>query len=276
MPNKVIQYNKIRGDAYPPHKREYGSRLFYSIICRSVSTVVALGCIRLGIRPNTVTILSICSGCAGIFLLYRGCFLAGALLCALCKFLDCVDGEVARATDACSNIGSWLEGLNSDLQYLFALPAVSFALFRLGLISLNLLALSCVSAGLYVAVRGVYNMHKQEGEKLSPFKKLLYCQFKHSSSLRRENPAGAFLYYLRYNLLAQNGIMYPAMIVAAAAGSAALVWYVKYFTIMYLLFFIITAAGLALFQGRAKTMRSRSPPDRIHRRGKAPCGLRTV
>ena len=66
-------------------------------------------CVRLGISPNQITIISLLFGigCAVAFT-YR-LFLIGALLLFISAILDLIDGSVARKTDHNSNFGAVLD-----------------------------------------------------------------------------------------------------------------------------------------------------------------------
>ena len=238
------KYKKIRKIAYPDHKKEYGSKMLYSIFCRSVSTFLAILLIKLNVKPNSVSMVSILSGSVGIYLLFSGLYVPGAILCATSKLLDCVDGEIARITENFSRIGSWLEPLNSNIQYLFVVPSLAFSLYRNMLIGVNTVFLGIIAAGLYVAVRSTYNVRVPQEKDISSMKKAIYCQFKHSNEFRKGHRLGALFYYLRYNLIAQNGIMYPSLILLAYLWPEGLKFYVYYFVAAYFAFFVITFAGV--------------------------------
>ena len=241
------KYKAIRDIAYPANKREYGGKLLYSLLCRSVSTIIALMCIKIRLSPNSITMISLLCGGSGIYCLLFGDFKTGATLVAVGYFLDYVDGEVARLTNRTSSIGGFLEALNSNMHYLFVVPAVACGLLKSYSISVETLFISFVASGIFVSIRGVYNRSVALAGKESFFTKIIYCQFKKSTAIRQENPLGAFVYYTRYNLLAQNGIMYPALIFISWYKSALLTYYVKYFIVMYGVFSLITFLGVLLF-----------------------------
>jgi len=240
----IDRYKKIRDIAYPPHKREYGRKLIFSIFCRSISTLLAILCSKLKLTPNAVSLISIVSGCLGIYLLFSGELIPGAVLSANSKLLDCVDGELARITGKISKIGGWLEPLNSNLQYLFVLPAIACFHLKVGVVTIELVFTAFIASGVFVAVRGIYNTDLSGKQGTSYLKTIILCQFKHNHDLRRENRTGALLYYLRYNLISQNGVMYPMLIILAVYFPAGMIYYVYYFIIVYLIFFFITFTGV--------------------------------
>lgn len=67
---------------------------------------------RLGIAPNTVTVISIFVGIsAGVFLYFENIWynMAGMLLLVCAHLLDCTDGQLARMTGAFSRLGRILD-----------------------------------------------------------------------------------------------------------------------------------------------------------------------
>ena len=66
-------------------------------------------CVRLGLHPNTVTLLSIVLTIAAVPLFARGDFLAGFICAYGMSVLDSVDGKLARLTLTDSKIGNLLD-----------------------------------------------------------------------------------------------------------------------------------------------------------------------
>lgn len=93
---------------------------FYStFVVRRLSRQLTPVALRLGLRPNQITVASLFIG-----LLAAGCFatgvraglVAGALLLQLSLVVDCVDGEVARYTRAFSSLGAWLDASTDRIK----------------------------------------------------------------------------------------------------------------------------------------------------------------
>lgn len=86
---------------------------FYStFIVRKLSKPLSVLAIKLRMSPNFVTIISFIVGIAAALSFAQGdrwFLILGALLLQLSLILDCVDGEVARATHRFSVIGAWLD-----------------------------------------------------------------------------------------------------------------------------------------------------------------------
>lgn len=86
---------------------------FYStFVVRRLSKPLTRLALRLGLSPNTVTLVSFVVGlaAAGAFALGdRWALVAGAVLLQASLVVDCVDGEVARATRRFSALGAWLD-----------------------------------------------------------------------------------------------------------------------------------------------------------------------
>ena len=86
---------------------------FYStFVVRKLSKPLSSVAIKLRMSPNLVTVISFIVGVAAALSFAQGARWAlalGAFLLQLSLILDCVDGEVARATHRFSVIGAWLD-----------------------------------------------------------------------------------------------------------------------------------------------------------------------
>jgi len=86
---------------------------FYStFIVRKLSKPLSVLAIKLRMSPNFVTVISFIVGIGAALSFAQGerwFLVLGALLLQLSLILDCVDGEVARATHRFSVIGAWLD-----------------------------------------------------------------------------------------------------------------------------------------------------------------------
>lgn len=86
---------------------------FYStFVVRKLSKPMTAVALRLGMSPNSITLISFAVGllAAGSFALGdRWALVVGAILLQLSLIIDCVDGEVARATRRFSALGAWLD-----------------------------------------------------------------------------------------------------------------------------------------------------------------------
>lgn len=92
---------------------------------------------RLGVHPNTVTILSMCLGIASGIMFYfdadttKGFLLnlLGVLLLMWANFYDSADGQLARMTGQKTPLGRILDGAASDVWFLFIYFAIAFRLY---------------------------------------------------------------------------------------------------------------------------------------------------
>ena len=86
---------------------------FYStFVVRKLSKPLSSVAIKLRMSPNLVTVISFIVGVAAALSFAQGArwaLVLGAFLLQLSLILDCVDGEVARATHRFSVIGAWLD-----------------------------------------------------------------------------------------------------------------------------------------------------------------------
>lgn len=86
---------------------------FYStFIVRKVAKPLTRLALRLNLSPNTITVISLVVGLGAAASFSGGTrvwLLIGAVLLQLSLVIDCVDGEVARATRRFTKLGAWLD-----------------------------------------------------------------------------------------------------------------------------------------------------------------------
>ncbi len=97
---------------------------FYStFVVRKMSKPLTRVALRLRMSPNLVTLISFAVGiaAAGSFAVgERWALVLGAVLLQLSLVIDCVDGEVARATRKFSALGAWLDASTDRVKELLA------------------------------------------------------------------------------------------------------------------------------------------------------------
>ena len=87
---------------------------FFYRVHRFWSIYITIALLSLGVRANTVTLLSFCTGAVSLCLLcvpHRGFFIAGCMVCYLSFLLDKCDGEVARYRGVFSAWGVYVDEL---------------------------------------------------------------------------------------------------------------------------------------------------------------------
>jgi phosphatidylglycerophosphate synthase len=113
---------------------------FYStFIVRKLSKPVTALALRLGISPNTITMVSFVLGiaaAAGFAMGQWGWILAGAILLQLSLVIDCVDGEVARSTGKFSALGAWLDASTDRVKELLVYAGLAIGAVQAGAWSL--------------------------------------------------------------------------------------------------------------------------------------------
>lgn len=86
---------------------------FYStFLVRRLSKPVTRAALRLGLSPNTITVISFAIGLLAALAFAQGTrlwLIVGAIALQVSLIVDCVDGEVARATRRFSALGAWLD-----------------------------------------------------------------------------------------------------------------------------------------------------------------------
>lgn len=86
---------------------------------RPISRRITPIAVRLGLAPNTITIISLLAGAGAVATALTGSrwgYLATAVLMLVSLVLDCVDGEVARWTHRYSKGGAWLDAVGDRVK----------------------------------------------------------------------------------------------------------------------------------------------------------------
>lgn len=125
---------------------------FYStFVLRPLSQPLTTGSIRYRISPNTITVASLLLAIAAAALFALGqwpAYLAGALILQVSLVVDCVDGDVARATVRTSPFGAWLDASTDRLKEGLAYGGLAIGAAVNGsdawLVAIGLLALQSV------------------------------------------------------------------------------------------------------------------------------------
>ena len=102
---------------------------------RKFSALFTRGFIRLGLSPNTITILSMMIGLAGAACFATGSYefgVVGALLFQLAVIIDCCDGEVARLTFAESPFGQELDIIADNIVHMAIFAGVAWGSYLTG------------------------------------------------------------------------------------------------------------------------------------------------
>jgi len=109
---------------------------FYStFVVRKASKPLTRLALRLGLSPNLITLLSFAIGIAAAACFAAGgrwLLVAGALLLQLSLIVDCVDGEVARATRRFTALGAWLDASTDRVKEFLAYAGLAYGAARLG------------------------------------------------------------------------------------------------------------------------------------------------
>lgn len=110
---------------------------FYStFVVRKISKIFTRIALRSGLSPNAITVISFVIGIAAALSFAggsRGWLIVGALLLQLSLVIDCVDGEVARATSRFSAVGAWLDASTDRVKEYAAYAGLAAGAAREGL-----------------------------------------------------------------------------------------------------------------------------------------------
>lgn len=110
---------------------------FYStFVVRKASKPITRLALRWGLSPNTITVISFVVGIAAAVAFATGSWpwiVVGALLLQVSLVIDCVDGEVARATRKFSSLGAWLDASTDRVKEFAAYAGLAFGASRMDL-----------------------------------------------------------------------------------------------------------------------------------------------
>ena len=115
----------------PPEKIKQDG-LWTRFVLRPLSFPLAWAALRAGIGPSTVSWFSALVAAAGGFFFARPGFypaLAGAILLNVFSILDCVDGNIARASGRAGPWGGWADAVTGFIAYTSVFTALGVYVF---------------------------------------------------------------------------------------------------------------------------------------------------
>jgi CDP-diacylglycerol--glycerol-3-phosphate 3-phosphatidyltransferase len=101
---------------------------------------------KLGISPNTMTMLGLLGNIVGAFFLAKGEMFMGGLLIVICTPFDALDGTMARLKGEVSEFGAFLDSVTDRYSELFVLGELLFYF--------TLRGDATTTVGIYVAAAG--------------------------------------------------------------------------------------------------------------------------
>ena len=110
---------------------------FYStFVVRKLSKPLTRVALRLGMSPNSITLISFAIGIVAAVCFAAGTtmwLVVGAVLLQVSLIVDCVDGEVARATRRFSALGAWLDASTDRVKEFLAYAGLAVGAARFGI-----------------------------------------------------------------------------------------------------------------------------------------------
>ena len=109
--------------------------LYSTFVVRRLSKPLTRVALRIGLSPNTVTVISFFIGLAAAASFAVGDrwgLVLGAVLLQLSLIVDCVDGEVARATRRFTAVGAWLDASTDRVKEFLAYAGLAYGAARFG------------------------------------------------------------------------------------------------------------------------------------------------
>jgi CDP-alcohol phosphatidyltransferase len=133
-------------DAIAANRRRAGRELVLELLFRPLSSALAPGLARLGVRPTAVVAANAASGLAAAVAIARGELLAAALLLQLKTLLDNTDGQLARASGRVTLVGRYLDTEADLLVNVAVFVALGYVTGQPLVAALALVALTLVLA----------------------------------------------------------------------------------------------------------------------------------
>ena len=231
-----------------PKKKNSKSSLWVKTIVRKLSFVFTYLFVNLGITPWTASVISAFVAAAGSILFAidsNVCRIIGLVCIQLWLVLDCVDGNIARVTKHCSDMGDFIDTLSGYIVSAGAMLGIgiaaknttSFEIFQGTSLLIIMGALGSIGNVLARLIHQNYMVT------------LLRIEAKGESNL--DNPDSDVdsergLSYIRSRVdkeLGISGVFMPLLIIAFVFG------YLDIFTILYGTFFIASAIMVAFYYG---------------------------
>lgn len=113
------------------------------LVCRLISPLISIPCIKYRVSPNTITLMMIISGLVSGLLFSQTslvCKIVASLLYFLWFILDCSDGEVARFTKTFSNYGKQLDWVAHLICHPLLYIAIWIYFYNKGIIDMGFLS----------------------------------------------------------------------------------------------------------------------------------------
>ena len=126
---------------------------FETWISRPLASVLVRLAYPTAVSPNQLTVIALCLSLGSAVLFSRGRplpSLLAAVLCQVSLIFDCADGMLARARDACSRFGSYLDLFLDRISDFCVLLGVTIGFFRAGAGDKDRLVLGLFIISLYL------------------------------------------------------------------------------------------------------------------------------
>lgn len=116
-----------------PKKKNSRSSLWVKTVIRKVSFFFTYLFINMGVTPWLASVISaIVAFAGGVFLCINSnaCRIVGVVLIQLWLVLDCVDGNIARVTKTCSDMGDFIDTLSGYVISATAMLSIGVAAYN--------------------------------------------------------------------------------------------------------------------------------------------------
>ncbi|HSR47982.1 MAG TPA: CDP-alcohol phosphatidyltransferase family protein [Anaerolineales bacterium] len=118
---------------------------------KGVLDPIAGALIRLGLMPNTITLLGLAGNIIGAFLLAVGNFLAGGILVLIMGPIDALDGAMARLRNEPTDFGGFVDSVTDRYSELIIYAGLTYAFVSQGDSLMILLAFFAAAGSVLVS-----------------------------------------------------------------------------------------------------------------------------
>ncbi len=133
------------------------------IFHRPLASLIVRAIYKSNITPNQVTYVSFFLGLAAIFSYIQATpfyFMLGGIFTILSSVVDCVDGQLARVKNMCSEYGAYLDLFFDRIVDFGILASIGYGVYKYSG-EVHLLLLGMLTAGLYLLQVNLYYLANQ-------------------------------------------------------------------------------------------------------------------
>ena len=215
----------------PEKKAEAKNDIFAYYIGRPISYVLTVPFLALGIKPNTVSLISFFPSVVGFLLLGFGktVFLRsiGVLFFILWNFMDGVDGNIARYTKQTSTLGTLWDAASGYFAMMLMYFAIGISVMNTPKTGFDMLPFDDYVFIVLSGLTSIFTLYS----RLVMHKKMLLFSYEAAADLQDKGRYSG-IRLIALNLTSPSGFMQVIMLLAVIFG------FTRYFVVIYFLIYL--------------------------------------